>query len=174
MSLDDEAPRWLTRDEQRIWRAYLLGSARLSERLDADLRKFGIDLAEYEILVVLEETPDRRVRMSELANAVHQSRSRLTHTIARMEKASLVERLSCPTDRRGVWAQLTDKGVALLQTAAPSHVAAVQRNFVEAVDREDYCAIGRAFEAVLAVPQPTDPCTELARPRMPAESQAAR
>ena len=69
-----------------MWRTYLLGSARLLERLDADLRKSGLDLPEYEILVTLEEAPDRRLRMSELADAVHQSRSRLTHTIARMEK----------------------------------------------------------------------------------------
>ena len=47
------------------------------------------------------------MRMSELADAVHQSRSRLTHTITRMEKADLVQRTSCPTDRRGVWAELT-------------------------------------------------------------------
>ena len=78
-------PRWLTAEQQRVWRTYLLGSARLSERLDADLRKSGLDLPEYEILVSLEEAPDRRLRMSELAAAVHQSRSRLTHTIARME-----------------------------------------------------------------------------------------
>ena len=63
-------PRWLTADQQKIWRAYLLGSAQLSERLDADLRQFGIDLPEYEILVCLEEAPERRLRMSELAAAV--------------------------------------------------------------------------------------------------------
>jgi DNA-binding MarR family transcriptional regulator len=145
------APQWLDQDQQRIWRAYLLGSARLSEKLDADLRQFGIDLAEYEILVSLEEVPDRRLRMSELADAVHQSRSRLTHTIARMEKSALVIRTTCPSDRRGVWAQLTETGMELLRTAAPSHVAAVRKNFVEAIGVEDYTALGRAFDAVLNV-----------------------
>lgn len=143
--------KWLNQDQQRIWRTYLLGSARLSERLDADLRKFGIDLPEYEILVTLEESPDRRLRMSELADAVHQSRSRLTHTVARMEKSGFVERTHCPTDRRGVWAQLTTPGLELLKTAAPSHVRAVRANFVEAIDDEDYAALGRAFAAVLDV-----------------------
>ena len=71
--------------------------------------------------------------MSELAEAVHQSRSRLTHTITRMERSGLVERTTCPTDRRGVWAELTTEGFALLETAAPSHVEAVRRNFVEAM-----------------------------------------
>lgn len=146
-------PRWLDAEQQRIWRSYLLGSARLAQRLDADLRKFGLDLAEYEILVALSEAPERRVRMSELAEAVHQSRSRLTHTVSRMELAGLVDRSSCPTDRRGVWAQLSARGLALLETAAPSHVEAVRRNFVEAMTEDDYTALGRAFAAVLAVPE---------------------
>jgi DNA-binding MarR family transcriptional regulator len=143
------APNWLSAEQQRIWRAYLLGSARLSAKLDADLRQFGVDLAEYEILVTLEESPDRRLRMSELAEAVHQSRSRLTHTISRMEKDELVVRTTCPADRRGVWAELTDTGVKLLETAAPSHVGAVRTYFVEAMDEADYLSLGRAFEAVL-------------------------
>ena len=147
------APHWLSAEQQQVWRSYLLGSARLAERLDADLRTFGLDLGEYEILVTLSEAPERRARMSELAEAVHQSRSRLTHTITRMENAGLVDRASCPTDRRGVWAHLTDEGFALLEAAAPSHVEAVRRNFVEAVDPEDYAALGRAFRAVLDVEQ---------------------
>lgn len=151
MPRQSTAPRWLSEEQQRVWRTYLLGSARLNERLDADLRRFGLDLGEYEILVTLSEAPERRCRMSELADAVHQSRSRLTHTVSRMEKEQLVDRLSCPTDRRGVWAHLTDHGFDLLETAAPSHVAAVRRNFVEAMSPEDYEALGRAFAAVIAV-----------------------
>jgi DNA-binding MarR family transcriptional regulator len=142
---------WLSAEQQRIWRAYLLGSARLNEKLDADLRRFGLDLGEYEILVTLSEGEARQCRMSDLADAVHQSRSRLTHTITRMEARGLVERISCPTDRRGVWARLTDEGFALLEDAAPCHVAAVRENFVEAMDEADYAALGRAFAAVLAV-----------------------
>ena len=151
MVTETQTVRWLSQDQQRIWRAYLLGSALLADKLDADLRKFGIDLAEYEILVCLEEVPGRRLRMSELADAVHQSRSRLTHTIARMEKSGLVVRTTCPTDRRGVWAEVTEAGLELLRTAAPSHVAAVRHNFVEAIGDEDYAALGRAFDAVLSV-----------------------
>ena len=107
-------PRWLTDEQQQIWRAYLLGSALLQERIDADLRPFGLDRAEYEILVVLSETDGQRLRMAELADAVHQSRSRLTHTVSRMEKADLVKRTDCPTDRRGVWAELTAEGFELI------------------------------------------------------------
>jgi len=143
-------PRWLTDEQQRVWRTYLLGSALLQERIEADLRPFGIDRAEYEILVVLSESEDRRMRMAELAAAVHQSRSRLTHTVSRMEKDNLIQRRSCPTDRRGVWAELTPEGLELIRTAAPTHVETVRRNFVEVMSEEDYAALGRVFAAVVA------------------------
>jgi len=151
----DVATRWLTETQQKVWRAYLLGSARLSERMDAHLRQFGIDLPEYDILVALSETPGQRLRMSDLADAVHQSRSRLTHTVARMEGAQLVERVNCPTDRRGVWASLTAQGLDLLETAAPTHVDLVRRNFVEVASAADYEAVGRVFSAVIAL-EPAD------------------
>jgi DNA-binding MarR family transcriptional regulator len=143
-------PRWLTDEQQQIWRAYLLGSALLQERIDADLRPFGLDRAEYEILVVLSETDGKRLRMAELADAVHQSRSRLTHTVSRMEKADLVKRTDCPTDRRGVWAELTAEGFELIRQVAPTHVETVRRNFIEVMSAEDYAAVGRAFVAVIA------------------------
>jgi DNA-binding MarR family transcriptional regulator len=150
MTILATTPRWLSSEDQRVWRAFLLGSALLQERIDADLRPFGLDRAEYEILVVLSETDGQRLRMAELADSVHQSRSRLTHTIARMEQAGLVKRSSCPTDRRGVWAELTAKGFELIREAAPTHVETVRRTFVEVMSEEDYAAVGRAFTAVIA------------------------
>jgi DNA-binding MarR family transcriptional regulator len=66
-----------------------------------------------------------------------------------MEKAKLVERVGCPTDRRGVWATLTETGMDTLRSAAPSHVEAVRSYFVDAVDADDYAALGRAFRAVI-------------------------
>lgn len=140
--------RWLTDDQQRAWRAYLTGSARLLERLDQDLRTLGLSLPEYEVLVRLSEAPDRRVRMSELADSVHQSRSRLTHTIARMERDGLVGRHCCDADRRGVWAGLTERGWRKLVAVAPEHVRAVRELLVDVVDPEDLHAIDRVFAAV--------------------------
>ncbi len=119
------------------------------ERINADLAQYGLDVAEWEILVNLSEVEGRRMRMSDLADSVHQSRSRLTHTITRMEKADLVQRTSCPEDRRGVWAELTDEGMALIVRAAPGHVETVRRNFVDAMSSEDYAAVGRAMAAVI-------------------------
>jgi DNA-binding MarR family transcriptional regulator len=144
------SPRWLTDEQQQVWRTYLLGSTLLQERIEADLRPFGIDRAEYEILVALSESEDRRMRMAELADAVYQSRSRMTHTVTRMEKADLVQRRDCPTDRRGVWAELTPKGLELIRSVAPSHVETVRRNFVDVMSEEEYAALGRVFSAVVA------------------------
>ena len=151
MVAEQGSVRWLDQEQSRIWRAYLEGVGRINAHLDADLREFGIDLSEYEVLVCLDEAEDSRLRMSELAEASHQSRSRLTHTVARMERDGLVIRETCPTDRRGVWANLTDAGRELLRTAAPSHVSAVREILVDAVSEEDFRALGRVFETVNAI-----------------------
>ncbi|HOB04920.1 MAG TPA: MarR family transcriptional regulator [Propionibacteriaceae bacterium] len=143
--------RWLTDDQQRVWRSWLLGTARISQVLDQELRPHGLDLAEYEILVTLSEAPNRRLRMSLLAELVHQSRSRLTHTVTRMEQINAVRRTRSKQDGRGVVAELTDEGYALLVETAPYHVESVRRIFVDAVDPADYAAVGRAMQAVLAV-----------------------
>ena len=116
---------------------------------DAELRPFGLDLGEYEILVHLSEAPELQLRMSELALAVRQSRSRLTHTVSRMEDKGLVLRKSCPQDRRGVIAVLTGSGLTLLKAAAPHHVESVRRAFVDRVDPHDFEALGRAMTAVV-------------------------
>lgn len=142
---------WLTDEQQKVWRDWLLGVARVDSYLDQDLRRHGLDLAEYEILVCLSEAEGRKLRMSELAELVHQSRSRLTHAVARMERSGWVERSSAPDDRRGVVASLTTKGHTLLEQAAPSHVSAVRRILVDVASPEDFAAMGRVMEAVLAV-----------------------
>ena len=68
-----------------------MGMTLLLDRLDADLRRhFDVSLTEYEILVRLSERPGRQMRMAQLADAMAHSRSRVTHTVARMEKAGLV------------------------------------------------------------------------------------
>lgn len=146
-----EEPQWLSVEQQKIWRNWLQAVARIDGYLDTDLRRFGLDLGEYEILVCLSEAEGRRLRMSELADLVHQSRSRLTHAVSRMEKQGLVKRTSAAEDRRGVVCHLTAPGFELLEAAAPSHVAAVRRILVDAMPAEDFLALGRAMDAVLAV-----------------------
>ncbi|MGH3472992.1 MAG: MarR family winged helix-turn-helix transcriptional regulator [Nocardioidaceae bacterium] len=143
--------RWLDSDQQRAWRAYLLGTTLLMERLDRDLRdKHGLSLPEYEILVRLSEAPHRALRMAELADSVRYSRSRITHTIARMEREGMVERSSCASDGRGVFAIMTAAGYDVLVTAAPDHVESVRRGLVDTISPNDMVAVGRAFSQVIA------------------------
>ncbi len=141
--------RWLTDGQQRSWRAFLLGMTLLMERIDRDMRdKHGLSLAEYELLVRLSEAPSRELRMAELADSVKNSRSRITHTIRRLEEDGFVVRRACPSDGRGVQAVLTDEGFAKLVAAAPDHVDTVREAMIDVIDAEDLQAIGRAFEAV--------------------------
>ncbi len=126
--------RWLDEDEQRTWRAFLTATRALMETLDRELqRDAGMPHAYYEILVRLSEAPERRLRMSDLAEATDSSRSRLSHAIARLEAAGWVRREECPTDRRGQLALLTDEGFATLAAAAPGHVEGVRRHLFDAL-----------------------------------------
>lgn len=144
-----EDTRWLSLDEQQSWRALLHGSARLFDTLDHELREqHGVSLAEYDILVRLEMAPQRQRRMADLADQCKQSRSRLSHTIARMEKTGLVSRCSYDGDKRGVSARLTDTGYDLLVAAAHTHVTSVRAYLVDPADPADLAAMGRVFRAV--------------------------
>jgi DNA-binding MarR family transcriptional regulator len=148
--------RWLDARQQRAWRTFAVGSAALIERLDRDLReRHGLSLPEYEVLVRLSESPDHSLRMAELADSVANSRSRMTHTIARMEREGLVERRSCASDKRGVLAALTDAGRRRLVAAAPDHVESVRTALVDVVSAADLDALGRAFGDVLAALEPS-------------------
>ena len=140
---------WLDQEQQRSWRAYLVGTTLLMDRLDRDLReRHNLSLPEYEILVRLSEAPDRRLRMAVLAASLSHSRSRVTHTVARLEKAGLVRRSSCLSDGRGVEAEITNPGYDALRAAAPTHVAGVRAFLVDLAGDEDLTAVGRVFDAV--------------------------
>ncbi|MGH3646100.1 MAG: MarR family winged helix-turn-helix transcriptional regulator [Micromonosporaceae bacterium] len=141
--------RWLDESEQRSWRAYLAGSLRLFERLDRELREaHGLSMPEYEILVRLSEVPERRIRMAELAESAHQSRSRLSHTVSRLEREQLVIRDTCPDDRRGVFAVLTDDGFRRLEEASHTHVRGVREHLVDLVGKDEFQVLGEALGQV--------------------------
>ncbi len=151
MTQEADAPQtqWLDSDQQRIWRAFLGGTTVLFDRLDRDLREHhNLSMPEYEILVRLSEAPGRTMRMAELADAVAQSRSRTTHTIARLENAGVVARSASPDDGRGVLAQLTSTGFDRLREAAHTHVDGVREYLVDAISPDDLDAVGRVFDIV--------------------------
>ena len=141
--------RWLTEDEQHSWRAWLVASLLLQDRLTRELQaQHGLTMADYEILVRLSEVPDRRMRMSDLAGVTLSSRSRLSHQIDRMEKAGLVERASCTDDRRGAFAVLTPLGWQTLVDTAPDHVESVRAHLVDQLTPQEFAALGHACQKV--------------------------
>jgi DNA-binding MarR family transcriptional regulator len=143
--------RWLSAAEQRAWRSYLESTKVLMDALDRQLqREAGLPHAYYEILVRLSEADDRSLRMSELADSTLSSRSRLSHAVARLEERGWVTREECATDRRGQVARLTDAGFAVLDDAAPGHVAAVRRYVIDVLTPEQLAALGAAGDAIIA------------------------
>ncbi|MFI8103575.1 MarR family winged helix-turn-helix transcriptional regulator [Streptomyces sp. NPDC101118] len=132
----ETATRWLNDAEQCTWRTYLDVNRLLTHRMEKDLQPFGLTNNDYEILVNLSESEDHRMRMSDLATATLQSKSRLSHQITRMESAGLVVRANCESDRRGLYAVLTDLGMETMRKVAPHHVASVRKHFIDLLPPE--------------------------------------
>lgn len=145
---DGEPPRWLSEDEQQTWRLALHTHKLLLRQLDRDLHSDGLSAHDYEILVGLSEAPDRRMRMTELADATSQSRSRLSHQITRMETRDLVRREECEGDKRGTWAVLTDFGMATIERVAPRHVESVRKHFIDRLTPDQLDEVRTAYQPV--------------------------
>ncbi|QII03967.1 MarR family transcriptional regulator [Rhodococcoides fascians A25f] len=144
-----DSPRWLDADEQRAWRAYLDATRLLLRDLDNQLtRDSGISFTDFELLVVLSEAPDRRRRMSELADAVTTTRSGVTRAISRLVDNGWVIRVKCDDDKRGMSAELTEAGMNTLTAASPEHVETVRENMFDLVDPNDLAALTRTFTAM--------------------------
>ena len=143
---------WLTSSEQEAWRTFLYATTLLTDRFTEALQsdpEIDLTLGEYEILVRLSEAEGRFLRMSELADKVVHSRSRLTHTISRMEKRGLVERVRSTDDGRGRQAQLTEAGIAMLELAAPTHVRSVREHLLDVIGHDDLLQLGRILAKTL-------------------------
>ncbi|AOW95139.1 MarR family transcriptional regulator [Rhodococcus sp. WMMA185] len=133
----------------RAWRGYMDANQRLLDVLNRDLQdNHDLSLADYRILALLSEAPDGSLRMSDLADGVLSSRSRLTHQIRRMESQGMVTRSTCVEDGRGVLAVITDEGRARLVDAAPTHVAGVRRNLVDLFTGEQLEFLADAFQRI--------------------------
>jgi DNA-binding MarR family transcriptional regulator len=139
-------PQWLTDQEMRSWRAYVITKPLLERQLHRELvDRFGVTLADYEVLVRLSEMPDRRMRMSDLAQELGVSKSKVSHQISRMERAGTVRRAQCDDDARGVLAELTDEGMRTLTEAAPTHVAGVREHMIDLMTPQEQLVVERVF-----------------------------
>jgi DNA-binding MarR family transcriptional regulator len=142
----DKSPKWLNPREMKAWRSYIIASRRLLEALDADLDGHDLSMADYEVLAQLSDAPDRRMRMSELAEIAMLSKSRLSHRMKVMEKAGWVRREVCTEDKRGSFAVMTEKGWRAIVKAAPDHVASVRNRFVDNLNVKDQEELAKIFD----------------------------
>lgn len=136
----------LTELEERTWRAFLSANVQLLERLDHELQQRShLSLTDFEILSELATAADKRLRMSELAEKVLVSRSRLTYRVDRLAEVDYVTREECEDDRRGLFAILTESGAAALEAATDSHLAAVRTWFFDLIDVDELEMMGQVM-----------------------------
>jgi DNA-binding MarR family transcriptional regulator len=141
----------LTASDPRLdtWREFLHVHARLMRRMDEELQaNHGLSVAEYDALLQLAAAPDRRLRMSALADRVLLSRSGITRLVDRLVASGMVERSSCSTDARGAEAVLTAGGLDRLRAASRTHLDGVDTWFLGVIDEADRIAMQRALDNV--------------------------
>ncbi|HEX2140704.1 MAG TPA: MarR family transcriptional regulator [Candidatus Limnocylindria bacterium] len=144
-----------SRDDPRLsaWRTFLYAHAQVRRQLERELQaEQAMGLGDYEVLLILAYSPERRKRMSELADALVLSRSGATRLVDRLEAAGLVERVSCETDRRGQWAQLTEAGYERLRGAAPTHLRGIAEHFLDRIPAGELADLERTLGRVLTEP----------------------
>jgi len=147
----DSEVRWLTAQEQHLWRGWLKLNAELASTLQRELQQdAGLSMPDYEVLVHLTDNPEGRVRVTELAGLLQWERSRVSHHIKRMERRGLVERAQCSEDGRGAFIVITTQGRAAIEEAAPGHVMAVRRLMFEALSEGEKVALAAVIDKLLA------------------------
>lgn len=157
-----QEPRWLSDEEQRVWRSYLHATTLLEDHLDRQLqRDAGMPHIYYGLLVQLSQAPRRRKRMTELAIDAKITRSRLSHAIARLEKNGWVRREDCPSDKRGQNAVLTEAGFGVLRRTAPGHVEAVRQAMFDRLSPEQVKQLGEIMHVMAEGLQPQDTGADL-------------
>ncbi|MEV7549275.1 MarR family transcriptional regulator [Amycolatopsis sp. NPDC089917] len=150
MAVEQKEVRWLSESEMTAWRSYIVATMRLRQRLHRELsERHGVTLADYEVLVCLSSQPDDRMRMTELASMLGSTKSRLSHQMVRLEAEGIIRRTRDPADKRGVVAELTERGADLLQGAAPTHVEGVREHLIDLLNPDEQKVLGQAFERVL-------------------------
>jgi DNA-binding MarR family transcriptional regulator len=143
--------RWLTAEEERVWRRWLTLNARLSATLQRELQDdAGLSMPDFEVLVHLTDSPAGRVRVTDLARLLQWERSRVSHHVTRMESRRLVQRVECAEDGRGAFVVITPRGRAAIEQAAPGHVTTVRRLVFDALSPEEIDALATIIDKALA------------------------
>lgn len=139
----------LDRDELGAWRGLLRVHAGMTKALDAELvRAHRLPLSSYEVLLYLADSPEGRLRMSELADSVLLSRSGLTRLVDRLERDGLLRRTRCEEDQRGWFAEITDEGRELFERARVTHLDGVRQRFLSRLSADEQRTLAALWEKV--------------------------
>jgi DNA-binding MarR family transcriptional regulator len=142
--------RRLKPHELAVWRLFLRAHSRLTRRLEADLiAEHSLPLASYDVLLTLVEAPNRRLRMTELADRVVLSRSGMTRLVDRLEREGLVVREACANDARGMFTVLTDAGYQRLRKASRTHLRGIDEYAVSKLTPDELETFGKTLAKLL-------------------------
>ena len=142
--------RWLSDRELEAWRNLNLMQLQLGAFLSRSLASDGLSYQDYLVMADLSDREGDQARLNELGHRLGWEKSRVSHHINRMQKRGLVEKVRCPTDRRGWFVTLTDDGRAAIAKAAPAHVDAVRRHVIDLLTPEQLDTLDTIAKTVLA------------------------
>jgi DNA-binding MarR family transcriptional regulator len=142
------ATKWLNSAEMTAWRSFIETTGDLMKAIEKDLEPFGLDRGDYQLLAMLSEAPDNKLRMCDLAESLRLTRSGLTRRMEGVLKRKLVTRVQSADDGRVAYVQMTAKGMELLKKAAPHHLESVRRLMIDILNPNEIKAIGTAFNKI--------------------------
>ena len=137
-------------DRVAAWASLLRTHAAVVPRLERALQSTGLPITWYDVLLVTNAAPGRRLRMTELGQQAVVSRERVSRVVSELEGAGLIERQAHPTDRRSSFAAITPEGRKRLRRAAPVYLRAVEEHFLGHLEDEEIRVLARALSKVLA------------------------
>lgn len=143
-------PRWLSQEEQHLWRCWISVTAALDRAIEADLVSSGLTNADYEILAHLSEAPGEAMRMTDLAASVLVTKSGLSYRVGVLEERGFVRRHEVDDDGRVVMACLTKQGRRAIEAAAPSHVETVRQWLIDHLSPRTLKSLTADLESLLA------------------------
>jgi DNA-binding MarR family transcriptional regulator len=141
-------PKWLTPAEMLAWRSFIATSTDLVNLIAKDLAPYGLDGGDYQLLAMLSEAPDQKLKMCDLAERLRLSRSGLTRRIDGVLKAKYVSQVRDNQDGRVVFAHLTKKGFDLIKKVAPHHLESVRSRMIDLLSPAEIRAFGSGFEKI--------------------------
>jgi DNA-binding MarR family transcriptional regulator len=135
----------------RLWRLFLTAQVKLRDRIEAKLDRAGLPSLEwYDVLYTLKEAPEQRLRLSELAEKVLLTRSNLTRLVDRLENVGLLQRVSCPSDRRGTFAVLTEAGLAMQEQMWSIYAEGIMECFASQINDNEVDILQQILRRMLA------------------------